>query len=130
MAKKAKRRGRPPGSKNKTSLGKSVATFDIAQLRAHIDRLQSVLSKKINEQRAHLERQLTALGGYTSRTAPSAPAAKGSQGRTTKRAPAKPKYRSKASPKLTWSGRGMAAGWLKDEMKATGKPKEFFLIKA
>jgi hypothetical protein len=40
MAKKAKRRGRPPGSKNKKSIGKSVATMDIAQLRAHIDSLQ------------------------------------------------------------------------------------------
>src|SRR6187402_3615451 len=48
MAKK--KRGRPPGSKNKKSIGKSVATMDVSQLRAHIDSLQSVLAKKINDQ--------------------------------------------------------------------------------
>jgi hypothetical protein len=48
MAKKAKRRGRPPGSKNKKSLAKSVATMDIPQLRAHIEDLQALLSEKIN----------------------------------------------------------------------------------
>ena len=45
MAKKAKRRGRPPGSKNKKSIGKSIATMDVAQLRAHIEDLQSTLAK-------------------------------------------------------------------------------------
>jgi hypothetical protein len=62
MAKKAKRRGRPPGSKNEKSLGKSVATMDLAQLRAHIDDLQSTLTKKVSEQRAYLESQLSRLG--------------------------------------------------------------------
>ena len=46
MAKNAKPRGRPPGSKNKKSIGKSVATMDVAQLRAHIGDLQSVLAKR------------------------------------------------------------------------------------
>ena len=64
MAKTAKRRGRPPGSKNKKSIGKSVATMDIAQLRAHIDSLQGVLAKKVSEQRAYFEGQLSQLGGY------------------------------------------------------------------
>jgi hypothetical protein len=67
MAKKAKRRGRPPGSKNKKSIGKSVATMDIAQLRAHIDSLQGVLAKKVNERRAYLEGQLSELGGYVAK---------------------------------------------------------------
>jgi hypothetical protein len=67
MAKKAKRRGRPPGSKNKKSIGKSVATMDVAQLRAHIDDLQSALAKKVREQRAYFEDQLSQLGGYVSR---------------------------------------------------------------
>jgi hypothetical protein len=53
MAKKAKRRGRPPGSKNKNSVGKSIATMDVIQLRAHIDDLQSALAKKVNEQRSY-----------------------------------------------------------------------------
>ena len=72
MAKKAKRRGRPPGSKNKMSLGKSVATMDVTQLRAHIDSLQSVLAKKVAEQRAYFEGQLAQLGGYVSKKASAA----------------------------------------------------------
>src|SRR5215210_8103047 len=64
MAKKAKRRGRPPGSKNKKSIGKSVATMDVAQLRAHIDNLQGALARKLNEQRSYFESQLAQLGGY------------------------------------------------------------------
>ena len=67
MAKKAKRRGRPPGSKNKKSIGKSVATMDIAQLRAHIDSLQGVLAKKVSEQRAYFEGELSQLGGYVAK---------------------------------------------------------------
>ena len=65
MAKK--KRGRPPGSKNKKSIGKSVATMDVSQLRAHIDSLQSVLAKKIHEQRAYFEDQLSQLGGYVAK---------------------------------------------------------------
>ena len=67
MAKK--KRGRPPGSKNKKSIGKSVATMDVSQLRAHIDSLQSVLAKKIHEQRAYFEDQLSQLGGYVAKRA-------------------------------------------------------------
>lgn len=67
MAKKAKRRGRPPGSKNKKTVSKSIATMDVAQLRAHIDQLQGVLAKKVNEQRSYFERQLAQLGGYASK---------------------------------------------------------------
>ena len=74
MAKKAKRRGRPPGSKNRKSLGKSVATMDIVQLRAHIESLQHTLAKKVSEQRAYFEGQLSKLaklGGYVSEKASS-----------------------------------------------------------
>src|SRR3954469_23099146 len=72
MAKKAKRRGRPPGSKNKKSIGKSVATMDVAQLRAHIDSLQDALARKVNEQRSYFEAQLAQLGGYVSKKASAA----------------------------------------------------------
>src|SRR3954470_22249461 len=75
MAKKAKRRGRPPGSKNKKSIGKSVATMDVAQLRTHIDDLQNVLARKVREQRSYFESQLAQLGGYVSRKASAAFAA-------------------------------------------------------
>jgi len=130
MAKKAKRRGRPPGSKNKKSIGKSVATMDVAQLRAHIDDMQGVLARKVNEQRSYFEAQLAQLGGYVSKKASAAVAAvtPGSS-RTGKRAKAKPKYKSKKDPSVKWSGRGMTPVWMREEMRGTKLKKEDFLIK-
>src|SRR3954454_6787670 len=91
-----KRRGRPLGSKNKKSLGKSVATMDVAQLRAHINDMQGVLAKKVNEQRSYFEAQLAQLGGYVSKKASATVAAvMPGNGRSAKRAKAKPKYQSK-----------------------------------
>jgi DNA-binding protein H-NS len=129
MAKKAKRRGRPPGSKNAKPLGSSVATMDVAQLRAHIDSLQSVLAKKVSEQRAFLERQLSELGGYVSKKASAAyKVVTPGNGKSGKRAKAQAKYRSKAHPHTTWSGRGMTPIWMREEMKGTKLKKEDFLI--
>lgn len=39
-----------------------------------------------------------------------------------------PKYRSRADPSLTWSGRGNTARWLLDEMATTGLKLEDFRI--
>ena len=127
MAKKAKRRGRPPGSKNKKSLGKSVATMDVAQLRAHIDDLQSTLAKKVREQRAYFENQLSRLGGYVSKK--TSAAVKAVTPRKGKRAKAKPKYQSKRDKSVKWSGRGMTPVWMREEMKGTKLTKDSFLIK-
>ena len=129
MAKKAKRRGRPPGSKNKKSIGKSVATMDIAQLRAHIDDLQSSLAKKINQQRAYFEGQLADLGGYVSKKATAAYKAVAPNGRGAKRAKPKPKYQSKKDKSVKWTGRGMTPTWMREEMKGTRLKKDDFLIK-
>jgi len=129
MAKKAKRRGRPPGSKNKKSVGKSVATMDIAQLRGHIDDLQNVLAKKINQQRTYFEGQLSDLGGYVSKKATAAYKAVAPNGRAGKRAKPKPKYQSKKNKSLKWTGRGMTPIWMRDEMKGTKLKKDDFLIK-
>jgi len=128
MAKKAKRRGRPPGSKNKKSVGSSIATMDVAQLRARIDDLQGLLAKKVNEQRSYFERQLAQLGGYASKkvSAAYASVAPGSGGA---RAKPKPKYQSKKNKSLKWTGRGMTPIWMRDEMKGTKLTKESFLIK-
>ena len=130
MAKKAKRRGRPPGSKNKKSIGKSVATMDISQLRAHIDSLQNVLTKKVREQRAYFEGQLSKLGGYQPKTK-SAPVKADTprNGRAGKRAKPKPKYQSKKNKSLKWTGRGVTPVWMRDEMKGTKLTKDSFLIK-
>jgi len=130
MAKKAKRRGRPPGSKNKKSIGKSVATMDIRQLRAHIDGLQSVLAKKVTEQRAYFEDQLSQLGGYVSKKASAAvKTVTPGNGKAGKRAKAKPKYQSKKDKSVRWSGRGMTPVWMREEMKGTKLKKDDFLIK-
>src|SRR5687767_3435253 len=109
MAKKAKRRGRPPGSTNKkmTGNGKSVTTMEVGQLRSYIDNLEDLLAKKVRQQKALFEGRLAELQGYASpkgaksaRTATPVP-------RTGKRAKAKPKYQSKKTKGLKWSGRGM-----------------------
>jgi DNA-binding protein H-NS len=125
-----KRRGRPPGSKNKKGLTKSVTTMDVAQLRAHIDDLQGVLARKVNEQRSYFESQLAQLGGYLSKRASAAfAAATPGNGRTGRRAKAKPKYQSKKNKSLKWSGRGMTPVWMRDEMKGTKLKKDDFLIR-
>lgn len=129
MARKATRRGRPPGSKNKKSIGKSVATMDVAQLRAHIEDLQNTLSKKISAQRTYFEDQLSQLGGYVSKKATAAMKAVTPNGKAGKRAKAKPKYQSKKDKSVKWSGRGMTPVWMRDEMKGTKLTKESFLIK-
>ena len=130
MAKKAKRRGRPPGSKNKKSIGKSVATMDVAQLRAHIEDLQNTLSKKVSAQRAYFEDQLSQLGGYVSKkTSAAVKTAAPRNARAGKRAKPKPKYQSKKNKSLKWSGRGMTPVWMREEMKGTKLTKENFLIK-
>jgi DNA-binding protein H-NS len=126
MAKKAKRRGRPPGSKNKKSIGKSVATMDVGQLRTHIDGLRNMLAKKVSEQRAYFEGQLAQLGGYVSKKASGVTPANGRSG---KRAKAKPKYQSKRDKSVKWSGRGMTPVWMRGEMKGTKLKKDDFLIK-
>jgi DNA-binding protein H-NS len=125
-----KRRGRPPGSKNKAKMNRSIANLDVSQLRAQIDTLQNVLARKVSEQRAYFEAQLAQLGGFVSRkgSAAAKPAALGN-GRTGKRAKAKPKYQSKKNASVKWSGRGMTPVWMREEMKGTKLRKDDFLIK-
>jgi DNA-binding protein H-NS len=129
MAKKAKRRGRPPGSKNKKTTAKSVTTMDVAQLRAHIDDLQGVLPRKVNEQRSYFEKELAQLGGYVSKKASAAVNMRPSNGRVGNRAKPKPKYQSKKDKSLKWTGRGMTPVWMREEMKGTKLTKDSFLIK-
>jgi DNA-binding protein H-NS len=134
MAKKTKRRGRPPGSKNKVNgraiskpLGKSVSAMDASQLRAHIDSLESMLAKKVNEQRSFLESKLSELGSYVSAKATGAYRAL-MPSKAGKRAKAAPKYQSKKDKSVKWSGRGMTPIWMREEMKGTKLKKEDFLI--
>jgi len=129
MAKKKKRRGRPPGSKNKASLTKSVASMDVAQLRNHISALQDTLAAKVQQQREYFESQLAGLRIYAGNKAGAAVRALTRVPNTRKRAPAKPKYQSKKDRRQKWSGRGLMPVWMREEMKGTKLTKDDFLIK-
>ena len=123
MAKKAKRRGRPPGAK-------SPDKMDIGQLRQYIEKLQAALGKKVSEQRAYFEAklsELTGIGAPKKRRGrpPGSGTAKKKKGTRRK---ATPKYRSRKDPKLLWSGRGVTPVWMREEMKGTKLKKEDFLI--
>ena len=126
MAKKAKRRGRPPGAK-------SPDKMDVGQLRQYIEKLQSVLGKRISEQRAYLEGKLSELTGFGAPKKRGRPAGSGGAGKKKRkgtRKKAAPKYRSRKDPKMLWSGRGVTPVWMREEMKGTKLKKDDFLIKA
>ena len=135
MAKKAKRRGRPPGSKNKSSLkkvgkvGKSFAKMEVGQLRAFIGDLENLLAKRVQQQREILEGHLAELQGYVSSKAATAVRTVMRVPRTGKRKKPAPKYQSKKDKKLKWSGRGMLPVWMREEMKGTKLTKDDFAIK-
>lgn len=122
MARKAKRRGRPPGSK-------SPDKMDVGQLRQYIDRLEGVLKTKVNEQRAFFEEKLSELSGFASAKASRVMRAiGGGGGKKRTRRKASPKYRSRKNPKTVWSGRGVTPVWMREEMKGTKLKKDDFLI--
>ena len=122
MAKKAKRRGRPPGAK-------SPDKMDIGQLRQYIDRMENLLKKKVSEQRNYFEEKLSELSGYaSSKAARIVRAVSGGAGRKRTRRKATPKYRSRKNPKTVWSGRGVTPVWMREEMKGTKLKKDDFLI--
>ena len=128
MAKK-KRRGRPPGSKNKKTPAQSVANMDVAQLRSYISRLQDTLTAKVQQKREYFESQLAGLRVYADNKAGAAVRTIMRVPKTGKRAPAKPKYQSKKHKRLKWSGRGLMPVWMREEMKGTKLTKDDFLIK-
>lgn len=132
MAKKPKRRGRPPGSKNKSPLGKlakSVSKLDVSQLRTYISGLEETLAAKVQQQREYLEGQLAGLQIYASNKAGAAVRAVMRVPNTRKRAKPKPKYQSRKNKSLKWTGRGMLPIWMREEMKGTKLTKGSFLIK-
>ena len=140
MAKKAKRRGRPPGSKHKVKgvrapkgIAKSFAKMEVTQLRSLIDDLEGLLSQKIQEQRSILEGHLAELQGYVSQKAAgvvrSVMRVPKTDARNGTRAKPEPKYQSKKDKSLRWTGRGLMPRWMREEMKGTKLTKENFLIK-
>jgi len=133
MAKKAKRRGRPPGSKNKkksvTGLTKNFAKMEVGQLRDYIGELESALAAKIQQQREYLEGQLAGLQIYASNKAAAAVRTVMRVPKAGKRKKPAPKYQSKKDKSLKWTGRGMLPTWMRQEMKGTKLTKEDFAIK-
>jgi DNA-binding protein H-NS len=140
MAKKAKRRGRPPGSTNKKTgvrapkgIAKSFAKMEVTQLRGHIDDLEGLLSQKIQAQRSILEGHLAELQSYVSQKAAGVVRAvmrvPKANGRGGARAKPEPKYQSKKDKSLKWTGRGLTPRWMREEMKGTKLTKESFVIK-
>ena len=125
MAKKAKRMARKAkgsGASRKSSENiASMSVDDLLQLRGRI-------AVALNSKSAELQKQLARLGGGDG----------AGSGRRRGRPPGKrgalkgrkvaPQFRSKKNPKLTWSGRGAMAGWMKEEMKGTKLKKEDFRI--
>jgi len=139
MAKKAKRRGRPPGSKNKKKragrpagmkgMVKRFASLELTQLQGLVGELQSLLSSKVQQQKEFLQSQLDGLQIYAGNKA-------GAAVRTVMRLPgpkkrSKPpaKFQSKKNKSLKWTGRGMMPRWMVDEMKGTKLTKDDFAIK-
>jgi DNA-binding protein H-NS len=133
MAKKAKRRGRPPGSKNKKKsagkLTKNFAKMEVGHLRAYIGNLEELLSAKIQQQRELLEGQIAGLQIYASNKAAAAVRTVMRVPKTGKRRKPAPKYQSRKNKSLKWTGRGMLPVWMREEMKGTKLTKENFLIK-
>jgi DNA-binding protein H-NS len=127
-----KRRGRPPGSKNKPKATGSVAAMDVAELSSHIDSLRKKLAAKIEQQRAFFERQLAGLTGYSNsngRRSGRSTGARVGRPRAGMRKRPEAKYQSKKDKSLKWTGRGMTPVWMREEMKGTKLKKENFLIK-
>jgi DNA-binding protein H-NS len=130
MAKK--RRGRPPGSKNKSTiakLGNSVAAMDVGQLRDYIAELEATLATKVQQQREYLQGQLEGLQIYANNKAGAAVRTVMRLPKAKKRKKPEPKYQSKKNKSLKWTGRGMLPTWMRDEMRGTKLTKDDFLIK-
>jgi DNA-binding protein H-NS len=103
--------------------GPQLKSLDVSALLALRNKIDALLAAK----RKEFEGALAALGDWGS--AGKIVRAKVTNGRTGKRAKAKPKYQSKRNPKVKWSGRGMLPIWMREEMKGTKLKKENFLIK-
>ena len=133
MAKKVKRRGRPPGSKNKEkSVGAPTTNFakmEVGQLRTFIGKLEKVLAAKIQQQREYLEDQIAGLQVYVSNRTDGAVRTVMRAPKTGKRRKPEPKYQSKRDKRLKWTGRGVLPLWMREEMKGTKLTKDSFLIK-
>jgi DNA-binding protein H-NS len=103
--------------------------MEVSQLRSYIDELEDVVAAKVQQQREILEGQLAGLSGYVAQKAATLVRNVMQVPKAGRRAKAKPKYQSKKTRGLKWSGRGMLPIWMREEMKGTKLTKNDFLIK-
>ena len=118
MAKKSKK------SRNKRKPASGLTSMPVEALIKLRDQVGAMLSSRA----AQLQGQLARLGvgdGIAGGKRRGRPPGRRSVLKGKKVAP---QFRSKKNPKLTWSGRGAMAGWMKEEMKGTKLKKEDFRI--
>jgi DNA-binding protein H-NS len=97
---------------------KSMTIDKLMKLKTDVE---TMLGRKVTEQRRALEAELSKLGGYR-------PGKKSTGGGGT-RGPVAAKYRNSENPAETWAGRGLKPRWLAAALKS-GKKIEDFAIAA
>lgn len=92
--------------------------------------LREQVSKLLAQKAAQLQQQISRLtsGGEGSGGRRAGRKAAAERGHALKGRKVPAKYRSKADPKVTWSGRGAVPRWMRDEMKGSKLKKEDFAI--
>ncbi len=118
MAKKSRKLRITKGGSN------SLASMSVDALIDLRDKVQAALGSIA----AGLEQQLGRLGGGSGVGTGKRRGRPPGKRHALKGKKVAPQFRSKKSPKLTWSGRGAMVGWMKDEMKGTKLKKEDFKI--
>jgi DNA-binding protein H-NS len=78
--------------------------------------ISSILSKRIEAEKAQLEERLRKLGSVSKKSRRPYP-------------PVRPKYKNPNNPGEVWSGRGKTPRWVRDQLR-TGKRLDQFLIAA
>jgi len=96
---------------------KTLELMSVDELWALHERIVAILSSKISEEKAQLERRLGQLG----------PGAVPLDRIGRPYPPVKPKYRNPKRPSETWSGRGKKPRWLRAQLRP-GKKLDDFLI--
>ena len=107
-------------SRNRRKSSQGLALMSVEALVKLRDQVAALLSSRT----AQLQSQLARLGSVDNGKRHGRPRKRS----TRKGSKVAPQFRSRKNPKLTWSGRGATAGWMKEEMKGTKLKKEDFRI--
>jgi len=123
MAKRAKRRGRPPGRRGtgRESVGRpSGASGGLASM--SVDALLSLrdnIGRVLAERTAELRRQLQRLRGGSSSSLAGTRSRSGGK--------VAPKYRDPNNPQNTWAGRGAIPKWMAEKIDEGAKREDFLI---